>query len=124
MMYHDDLNAALGPLVAGGYHPVVFPQPKVGAPRWPAIRGTLAGLETFPDICGDSDEDADTPRVQLDIVTEKKLGYAVHAALVAAVRARMKTFTVPARIELELEQTDEPTDTYRSIVDYSLHGSN
>lgn len=124
MIYHNALAAALGPLVAGGYHPLAFPQPKTGGPKWPAIRGVGVGLDIAYDICGDGDDDNSTPRVQLDIVSERRLGYGAHEALRLAVRARMKTFLVPATVELELEQIDAETDTFRTTLDYSLHGSN
>lgn len=124
MKYHDALGTLLGPLVAGGYHPVDFAQPKHGRPQWPAIRGVQVGGERFTDICGDGDDDNATPRVQLDIVSTKAAGYTAHDALRRLVLAAMKTFPVPATVELELEQTDDETETYRSIVDYSLHGSN
>lgn len=124
MKYHIALNAALGPLAAGGYHPIAFAQPKLGSPRWPAIRGVQVGVDIATDICGDGDDDNSTPRVQLDIVTERAKGYGVHEALRLQVRAAMKAFPVPATVELELEQIDEETDTYRSTLDYSLHGSN
>lgn len=124
MIYHDALATLLGPLVLGRYHPVQFAQPKTGGPRWPAIRGVQVGGERFPDICGDGDDDNATPRVQIDIVSSIAAGYAAHNALRQQVLAAMKTFPVPANVELELEQTDEDTETYRSIVDYSLHGSN
>lgn len=124
MNYHAALKTALGPLVEGRYSPLVFPQPKQGGPTWPAIRGTRVGVTINGDICGDGDDDNDTPTYQIDIVTDRKLGYQVHYDLRAQVFAAMRAFPVPARVELELETIDEETDTFRSIVDYSLHGSN
>jgi hypothetical protein len=111
-------------LVDGRYFPVRFPAVAgmPSKPTWPAIRGVQVGVETFPDICGDAAEDQDSPRVQLDIVSTIAGGYDAHAQLRSQVKAAMANFPVPALIELELEDTDEETATYRSILDYSLQG--
>lgn len=123
MIYHDQLSAVLGPLVGGRYHPIEFKQPdKPTRPTWPAIRGVQVGVENFPDICGSGEEADDSPRVQLDVVSNLAGGYTAHAELCSAVRAAMLGFPVPALLELAIETTDQPTGTYRTILDYSLQG--
>ena len=124
MKYFDALNTALGPLVAGGFHPGAFPQPKTGSPVWPAIRGFTIDPGIDSDICGDGDEDNTSPRIQLDVVSLRRLGYAAHYALVRSVYAAMAAFVVPAVNGGEIgPNVDLETDTYRTILDYTLHGS-
>lgn len=117
------LFATLGPLVSGRAHPVAFPQPPA-APHWPAIRMFMVDGVPVADICGDDDEASDEIRYQLDVVSHYEAGYAAHRALVRQVRAAMSAFSPPARIEsYDDEPLDAATQTYRSRIDYIIHGS-
>lgn len=123
MSYEADLKAILGPLVGGRCYPEVFPQPPT-QPVWPAIRYTFIDNVPVQDICGDGDDSTATPRIQLDVVSAYSRGYAENRALRLQVMQAMKGFPVPARVELSNSGPfDVETQTYRSILDYSLHGS-
>lgn len=123
MTYEADLKTLLGPLVGGRCYPEVFPQPSA-QPVWPAIRYTFIDSVPVQDICGDGDDTTDTPRIQLDVVSAYSLGYSAHRALRLQVRTAMRGFPVPAFLELSNSGPfDAETQTYRSILDYSLHGS-
>jgi hypothetical protein len=76
--HHATLRTALGPLVAGRYYPVKFPQEKV--PTWPAIRGTFVTFDNQIDQCGAGTEDDEDVRVQIDIcATTKDAAYALRS---------------------------------------------
>jgi hypothetical protein len=90
-------------------------------PVWPAVRYTVVGGTTFPDLCGSGSEDADDVRVQFDVVA---LTSTERSALWRAVRAAMETFTPPAILQgPATNQYDSETKTYRATGDFVIHGS-
>lgn len=125
MTFEADLFTTLKGLVGNRVYPMEFPQPKdpTKEPRWPAIRYTFVDAVPEQDICGDGDDQTGTPRVQLDVVSRKALGYDVFRLLRLQVLAAMRNFPTPARLESSGEEPDDQTDTYRARLDYSIHGS-
>lgn len=120
MSIEDDIFNALKALVSNRVYPLTFAQPGGLLPTWPAIRYTLVDAETGATVCGDGDTDADTVRVQLDLVDKT---YGAARALRLSAIAAMKTLPTPATRDSEGEEFDAATKTFRVRLDYLIHPS-
>ncbi len=98
-------------------HPVIFPQPARYSPEWPKIRYTFISRVPPVDICGDGEEDSIDTRVQLDIVA---LTVAEIDTIRVEVRNIMSVFNPPAVLDLEFDEFDSETQTFRWVMDYLI----
>lgn len=97
--------------------PVIFPQPAKYNPLWPAIRYTFVSGVPITDICGDGGDDSEDVRVQLDIVA---LTRSEVRTIRLKVRDLMQEFYPPATLDLEFDEYDIDTATYRWVMDYLI----
>jgi hypothetical protein len=116
MTVESELFDTLKGLVSNRVYPNTFPQPEAGTPVYPMIRYVIIATEIDPDICGDGD--ADSIRVQLDLVDDDALST---FALRDSVRAIMKTHTEPAVLEDTASEFDVETKTHRVRMDYIIY---
>lgn len=110
------VRAALKTLCEGRVYPTTFIQKDSGLPQFPAIRYTVIGGESYEDICGTDDGSTDDPRVQIDVVANS---HAERKTVVAEVLAAMMDLDPPcARDGTPRDVYDEPTRTYRAVIDF------
>lgn len=119
MSIETDLFDVLGPLVGDRCYPEVFPL-KTPVPQWPAIRYSVVSEVPAVMLCGDTGVEANTTRIQLDLV----------AASVPAVRglrdsviAALENFDPPAVRDSGAMNWDLETDTFRYTMDYTFYPS-
>lgn len=120
MTVSTDIFNTLQALVSGRCYPDTFAQPSGNLPDWPAIRYTLIGGDTHPDICGTGDGSADTPLVQIDIVTAT---HAERETLRSQVRAAMAALVnPPCTLQgAPRNEYESDTKTYRASLDFLVH---
>lgn len=119
MSIETDLYDALEPLVAGRCYPQVFPltPPK---PTWPAIRYSIVSEVPAVAMCGDSEDEANDTRIQLDCVAQT---FAEARALRLAVIAALVNFDPPCTRESSSMDYDAETQTFRVTMDYVFYPS-
>jgi len=119
MTVSTEIFTALQSSVGGRCYPDTFMQPDGNLPTWPAIRYSIVGGETHPDICGTGDGSTDTARVQIDIVGAT---HASRESVLAAVRTAMANMTTPTTLQSTPRmEYEKETKTYRAILDYYIH---
>lgn len=116
MTIEDTLFTTLGSITSNRVYPVVFPQQFT----YPAIRYTFVDQVPISDLCGDGDEDTDTPRVQIDVVATTFKGA---RELGRQIREAMQSVSPPALLEDTRPSYDAEAKAYRVSLDYTFHGS-
>lgn len=111
---------AISAYVGTRVFPDTFMQKDGGLPQWPSIRYTLISAASSEDVCGTDDESTDDTRVQLDVVATTNRE---RALLVTAVIAAMQNLDPPASRDNLIRTFDEPTRTYRAILDFIFYPS-
>ena len=119
MSVESEVFDALKGLVANRCYPDAFPLTPP-TPAWPAIRYSLVSEVPAPMLCGDTELEANTTRIQLDLV-------ATTAAAVRSLRdsviGAMAALATPAIREGGFSGYDAETKTYRLSMDYALYES-
>lgn len=119
MTIEQQLFTALRGLVNDRVYPVIFQQPDGTLPPWPSIRYSMTNTP-IEDLCGDGDDETSDVSVQIDAVAET---HGAMRTLRLAVMAAMRSLPTPARLQVDLDDFDEETKTYRAILRYEVGGS-
>lgn len=114
---HEQLYAALAPLVDDRVYPLEFPQ---ALPTWPAIRYSVISMIPGSSVCGDAEDEASDWRVQIDVAAADYDGV---LATATTVRDALMAFDPTAILEGWGEESDPETGTYRVLLDYTFHPS-
>jgi hypothetical protein len=117
MTTEASLFTALKGLVGNRCYPNAFPLTPP-SPTWPAIRYVFVGEVPAVALCGDSGDDDNDRRVQLDLVATT---YAGVRTLRASVIAAMQAFNPPAVLQNSFGQFDAETKTHRETLEYVIH---
>lgn len=122
-MIDDLVRATCKDIFGGRFFPTTFMQKDGGLPQFPAGRFTIVGGVTYEDVCGTGPDDStDDTRVQIDVAASTK---AERKTLTAQVIAAMDGLTDPpcSRLGPPIEDYDEPTRTYRAILEFMFYPS-
>ncbi len=114
------VRAACKSIFDGRFYPDTFLQKDGGLPRWPAGRYTVISADNAETVCGTDDQSTDDTRIQIDVVD---VTYQGREDKVVEVIAAMQDLEPPcSRVGL-LKTYDEPTRTYRTVLDYLFYAS-
>ncbi len=104
----------------GRFYPDTFLQKDGGLPQWPAGRYVVISGVNEADIGGTDLRDTDNTTVQIDIAANT---YAERESLVNQVIAAMQNLDPPCARDNVINDFDEPTRTYRAILEYTFYAS-